>query len=196
MFYKLKLTQFNGVYSLFWSSAVVSSLEEYQVTSVTRAQVIIDPWVRSILNKISIKMKNTNSNQCGTQMTKTKATMHLRDTKGKMDQWRQRKCYPLLFKKQSYTKTVKKRMIEITSESVWFNTSQRLSDQARLVLKKGWFFFYLKILEICEQLTEEHNKHVKIPSRPPPRHINFFEPFHFLAGDQLVVLIGASHVSS
>ena len=32
---------------------------------------------------------------------------------------------------------------------------------------------------------------------PPldPRHINFFEPFHFLAGDQLVVPIGASHIS-
>ena len=29
-----------------------------------------------------------------------------------------------------------------------------------------------------------------------PRHINFFEPFHFLAGDQLVVPIGASHISS
>ena len=32
----------------------------------------------------------------------------------------------------------------------------------------------------------------------PPRllrHINFFEPFHFLAGDQLVVPIGASHIS-
>ena len=29
----------------------------------------------------------------------------------------------------------------------------------------------------------------------PPRYINFFEPFHFLAGDQLVVPIGASHIS-
>ena len=35
---------------------------------------------------------------------------------------------------------------------------------------------------------------VKIPPRPP-RYINFFEPFHFLAGDQLVVPIGASHIS-
>ena len=32
---------------------------------------------------------------------------------------------------------------------------------------------------------------------PPlsPRYINFFKPFHFTAGDQLVVLIGASHIS-
>ena len=33
-----------------------------------------------------------------------------------------------------------------------------------------------------------------LPPRPP-RYINFFEPFHFLAGDQLVVPIGASHIS-
>ena len=29
----------------------------------------------------------------------------------------------------------------------------------------------------------------------PPRYINFFEPFHFTAGDQLVVPIGVSHIS-
>ena len=33
-----------------------------------------------------------------------------------------------------------------------------------------------------------------LPPRPP-RYINFFEPFHFLAGDQLVVPIGVSHIS-
>ena len=33
-----------------------------------------------------------------------------------------------------------------------------------------------------------------LPPRPP-RYINFFEPFHFTAGDQLVVPIGASHIS-
>ena len=30
----------------------------------------------------------------------------------------------------------------------------------------------------------------------PPEYVNFFEPFHFLAGDHLVVPIGASHISS
>ena len=30
----------------------------------------------------------------------------------------------------------------------------------------------------------------------PPEYINFFKPFYFLAGDQLVVPIGASHISS
>ena len=34
---------------------------------------------------------------------------------------------------------------------------------------------------------------VTLPPRPP-RYINFFEPFHFTAGDQLVVPIGASHI--
>ena len=33
-----------------------------------------------------------------------------------------------------------------------------------------------------------------LPTRPP-RYINFFEPFRFTAGDQLVVPIGASHIS-
>ena len=33
-----------------------------------------------------------------------------------------------------------------------------------------------------------------LPTRPP-RYVNLFEPFHFLAGDQLVVPIGASHIS-
>ena len=32
-----------------------------------------------------------------------------------------------------------------------------------------------------------------LPPRPP-RYINFFEPFHFTAGDQLVVPIGVSHI--
>ena len=34
----------------------------------------------------------------------------------------------------------------------------------------------------------------RYPPRPP-RYINFFEPFHFTAGDQLVVPIGTSHIS-
>ena len=34
-----------------------------------------------------------------------------------------------------------------------------------------------------------------IPPRSP-EYVNFFEPFHFLAGDQLVVPIGESHISS
>ena len=31
---------------------------------------------------------------------------------------------------------------------------------------------------------------------PPPEYINFFKPFHFLTGDQLVVPIGVSLISS
>ena len=36
----------------------------------------------------------------------------------------------------------------------------------------------------------EETLSVTIPTRPP-EYVNFFEPFHFLAGDQLVV----SHIS-
>ena len=33
------------------------------------------------------------------------------------------------------------------------------------------------------------------PFAPSPRYINFFETFHFLAGDYLEVPIGVSHIS-
>ena len=49
--------------------------------------------------------------------------------------------------------------------------------------------------EKLEKIKENYPSHtVTLPPRPP-RYINFFEPFHFLAGDQLVVPIGASHIS-
>ena len=37
---------------------------------------------------------------------------------------------------------------------------------------------------------------VRIPPRPTTEYVNFFKPFYFLAGDHLVVPIGASHISS
>ena len=42
--------------------------------------------------------------------------------------------------------------------------------------------------------SERESWVVTLPPRPPC-YINFFEPFHFLAVDQLVVPIGASHIS-
>ena len=41
-------------------------------------------------------------------------------------------------------------------------------------------------------------KRVKLCDYTPsaPQHINYFKPFHFTAGDKLVVPIGASHISS
>ena len=48
-------------------------------------------------------------------------------------------------------------------------------------------FLYPNPSEVCQY-------DVTLPSRPP-RYINVFELFHFLAGDQLVVPIGASHIS-
>ena len=38
--------------------------------------------------------------------------------------------------------------------------------------------------------------HDDTPSPPPLEYVNFFKPFHFTDGDQLVVPIGASHISS
>ena len=37
---------------------------------------------------------------------------------------------------------------------IWFNTSQRLADQASMILMEGWFS-YLKIIEICRQVSRE-----------------------------------------
>ena len=82
-----------------------------------------------------------------------------------------------------------------------------------------FFFFFFCVSEIQNHtlftklnLTQGYNNRVFSEARedmpnqlanlyyvtvpPPPEYINFFEPFHFLAGDQLVVLIGASHISS
>ena len=45
-------------------------------------------------------------------------------------------------------------MIEIWTESTKLNTtSQRIADQAGMILKKGSFFFNLKIQEICGQVN-------------------------------------------
>ena len=60
----------------------------------------------------------------------------------------------------------------------------------RLFDKSCVFWWYLDpvhvfyILLLCDD----------IPSAP--RYVNFFKPFRFLTGDQLVVPIGLSHISS
>ena len=51
----------------------------------------------------------------------------------------------------------------IRTESAKFKcTSQRLADQARLILKKSWLSD-LKILEICEQVNcEEYSQEISL----------------------------------
>ena len=51
------------------------------------------------------------------------------------------------------------------------------------------YFFSLSFLKL-----KYINDIVTLPPRSP-RYINFFEPFHFTAGDQLVIPKGASHIS-
>ena len=48
----------------------------------------------------------------------------------------------------------RKRIIEIRAESTRFNTSQRLVDQLRIILKKGWFSD-LEMLEMCKQVNRK-----------------------------------------
>ena len=47
-------------------------------------------------------------------------------------------------------------MIEILTESTKFNTSQRLAEQVRLILKKGRLS-ELEILELCGYVNCEEN---------------------------------------
>ena len=51
-----------------------------------------------------------------------------------------------------------------------------------------WFSFSLFVRNFQDKAVCDDT-----PSAP--RYINFFKPFHFLAGDHLVVPIGASHIS-
>ena len=63
--------------------------------------------------------------------------------------------------------------------------------------------FAMKIRSIFDKFIpfkkgnkEKINTSISVTLPPqPPRYINFFEPFHFLAGDQLVLPVGASHIS-
>ena len=55
-------------------------------------------------------------------------------------------------------------MVEILKEFAEFNTSQRLADQVRLILKKGWYSD-LEIQEIFWQVNSEKY----IQSKPPRR---------------------------
>ena len=57
-------------------------------------------------------------------------------------------------------------MKEIWAESARFNrTTQRLADQARIILKKGWISD-LEVLEICKQVnTEEYSQDSPFPNR-------------------------------
>ena len=66
-------------------------------------------------------------------------------------------------------------MKEIGSESTKFNTSQRLAEQAKLILKKCWFSD-LEILEICEQVSREENDQEKPPTRIESQNNNNSPP--------------------
>ena len=62
-------------------------------------------------------------------------------------------------------------------------TTIKLFDDKQQTVQdsKEWYFLW-------------HLKYCDVAPSAPPRYINFFEPFHFLAGDQLVVPIGVSHI--
>ena len=70
-------------------------------------------------------------------------------------------CY---FKNNQTQRKYWKQMMEIWTESGKFNTSQRLADQARLILKKHCLSD-LEILKVYGQINhEEHNQ------REPSKH--------------------------
>ena len=64
----------------------------------------------------------------------------------------------MIFENNPIQRGYRKRMIEIWAYSARFNTtSQRLANQARTILKKGWFSD-LKILEVCNQVNSEDSQ--------------------------------------
>ena len=56
----------------------------------------------------------------------------------------------------------RKRVIEIRTEFAKFNTSQRIANQAKMILKKDWLFD-LEVLEICWQLNREEQSQREFP---------------------------------
>ena len=68
--------------------------------------------------------------------------------KEKIDERRQQKVIASYFKSNPMQRGLKKRMTKIWMESTKFNTSQRLADQTRLILKKSKFSDF-EILGIC-----------------------------------------------
>ena len=96
----------------------------------------------------------------GTQ-TMARITTQLRDTNRKNGQEKTTKMYfTVILRANSAQKGYRKRMIEIWAESIRYNTiSQRLVDQARMILKKGWLSDF-EILEMythlsCEEYEQE-----------------------------------------
>ena len=62
-------------------------------------------------------------------------------------------CY---FRSNPTQRGYRKRMIEIWQECASFQTSQKLTDQVRTIIKKGWFSD-LEILEIHQKINNEQD---------------------------------------
>ena len=73
-------------------------------------------------------------------------------------------------------KGYRKRMIEIRPECASFETSQRLADQVRTIIKKGWFSD-LEILEIHQKINNEQDSNTisDIPSIDKQKQSNWNE---------------------
>ena len=54
-------------------------------------------------------------------------------------------------------------MVEIWTESAKFDTSQRLADQTRLILRKGWLFWPWDTS--CGQVNFEEHAQWELPKR-------------------------------
>ena len=137
-----------------------SSSVEYQATSMVGAQIIINPWVwynhiviliRNVYSKskwrwdsdriVQVSLNGQHgwpirypanigcSNFKYTHKEKSNSSIERHQRKNEL----QKKT------EMYFTVTLRKRMIEVRTKSARFNTSQRLSDQARMILKKGWF---------------------------------------------------------
>ena len=73
-----------------------------------------------------------------------------------------RHCY---FKSNPTQRGYRKRMMEIWQElSIFQTTSQRLADQVRTIMKKGWFS-ELEIIEIHQKINDQERRNT-LPDTP------------------------------
>ena len=84
----------------------------------------------------------------------TKASTRLRNINGKNGPRKTTNMCFTYIKSNPSQRGYRKRMKEIWTDSTRFNTSEKLADQKRMILKKG-LFSDLEILEICGQINRE-----------------------------------------
>ena len=129
-----------------WPAVHEQSQWLFSITSVSGVQIINNPWVWCSHN-IPPRYTNDDLRNHNNQRCKHKKW-------SREDSQLALHCY---FRSNLSQRGYRKRMIEIWKECASFLiTSQRLADQVRTIIKKGWFSD-LEILEIHQKMNNEQD---------------------------------------